>query len=355
MPRRPKHADVVRAAKDEALLAVDLFNRIQAPRTLEGFIVHMSIAWLYLFHAVCQRDEIDCGYKDRNGNPTFNEDGTLKLWELGKCVEHLIIDAEDPVRKNIEFFIGLRNTIVHRFKPKEFEALRVTIEGKAHAFVRNFEERLVSEFGKNESLGNKLRFPIFLSTFSDDALESVKRAYARLGAPVRRYIENFRAALADDIASNSAFDFRVRLVPKTTSAPAADLALEFIRLENLSEAERQQLEGRFVAIRDRQVEVTIKDKIKPGQVVFEVRKLLPWFNQYHHQMAARHFNVHPQYGSAKPEDTEAKYCVYVEPFKAYVYTKAWVQKLLREFQTSIAYEKIIGKPPKDGYYAKPAA
>ncbi len=350
MPRRPGYADVVRAAKDEALLAVDLFNRVQAPRTLESFIVHMCIAWLYLFHASCQRDDVDYRYIDSNGNPMLNQDGSPKLWELAKCVQHFIIDAKDPVRNNIEFFIGLRNTIEHRFKAKEFEALRVIIESKAHAFVRNFEERLIENFGRKESLGQALRFPIFLSTFSDDALETVKRAYARLGAPVRHYIERFRANIGDDVASSSAYDFRVRLVPKTTAAASADVAVEFVRVESLTADEREKLEGRFIAIRDRHVDVVSKDKIKPGQVVNEVRKSLPWFNQYHHQAAARHFKVHPQSGSDKPENTDPRYCVYDEPFRAYVYTKAWAQKLVREFETANAYATIIGKPPKDGYY-----
>ena len=36
---------------EEALLAVDLYDRSRRPRRLEGFFVHMHLAWLYLFEA----------------------------------------------------------------------------------------------------------------------------------------------------------------------------------------------------------------------------------------------------------------------------------------------------------------
>lgn len=42
---------ILDGARDEALLAVDLYNQPRQPRRLEGFLVHMHIAWLYLLQA----------------------------------------------------------------------------------------------------------------------------------------------------------------------------------------------------------------------------------------------------------------------------------------------------------------
>jgi hypothetical protein len=41
----------LQASKSEACLAIDLYNRSSSERSLEGFIVHMNLAWLYLLHA----------------------------------------------------------------------------------------------------------------------------------------------------------------------------------------------------------------------------------------------------------------------------------------------------------------
>lgn len=40
------------AACEEALLAADLYNQPKKARRLEGFFVHMHIAWLYAFQAM---------------------------------------------------------------------------------------------------------------------------------------------------------------------------------------------------------------------------------------------------------------------------------------------------------------
>jgi hypothetical protein len=39
------------ASKNESILTVDLYNQSRQPRRLEGFFVHMHLAWLYLFEA----------------------------------------------------------------------------------------------------------------------------------------------------------------------------------------------------------------------------------------------------------------------------------------------------------------
>jgi hypothetical protein len=47
-----RHTHMVEASKDEAVLAVRLYNDPSEARSFEGFVVHMHLAWLYLLHAV---------------------------------------------------------------------------------------------------------------------------------------------------------------------------------------------------------------------------------------------------------------------------------------------------------------
>ena len=81
MAQRPKWWHVLQASKHEAALAVDLYNRSTAARSLEGFVVHMHLAWLYLLHARFVRDNVDFRYRKENGR--FERvDGEIKTWEL---------------------------------------------------------------------------------------------------------------------------------------------------------------------------------------------------------------------------------------------------------------------------------
>ena len=116
MAPRPRAWHILQTAKQEALLAVDLYNRANRDRSLEGFIVHMSIAWLYLCHAIFTQRQVDYRYwkKVEGRRRLQREDGEPKTWDLRQCLRKLYSDENDPVRRNVEFFIAFRNMIEHR-------------------------------------------------------------------------------------------------------------------------------------------------------------------------------------------------------------------------------------------------
>lgn len=151
MAQRPKwwhqlaQQPQLQAAKNEARLAVDLYNRPTEPRSLEGLVVHMHLAWLYMLHAQFLRDGVDFRYREKDGRRFVKVDGEPKTWELTRCLEEAF-GAGDPVRRNIEFFIKLRNTIEHRYE----SLLAAVVAGKVQAHVLNFEEMLVRLVGAKE-------------------------------------------------------------------------------------------------------------------------------------------------------------------------------------------------------------
>ena len=130
---RRAHTAVMRArwrvmldgATEEALLAVDLYNQPRQPRRLEGFFVHMHLAWLYLLHAEFRRDGIDFRY--RLPSRRFERvDGEPKTWDLQKSVSKKWPDG-GPAGANLELTIALRNKIEHRYH----EAVGVATAGYA--------------------------------------------------------------------------------------------------------------------------------------------------------------------------------------------------------------------------------
>jgi hypothetical protein len=49
--RPKKHWPMVEASRDEASLAVRLYNDATDIRSFEGVVVHLHLAWLYLLHS----------------------------------------------------------------------------------------------------------------------------------------------------------------------------------------------------------------------------------------------------------------------------------------------------------------
>jgi len=83
--QRPKWWHQLQAAKNEARLAVDLYNRPTESRSLEGFVVHMHLAWVFMLHAHFLRDGVDFRYREKDGRRFVKVDGEPKTWELAQC------------------------------------------------------------------------------------------------------------------------------------------------------------------------------------------------------------------------------------------------------------------------------
>jgi hypothetical protein len=304
-------------AKQEALLACDLYNEPRQPRSFELFVVHMEAAWLNLFHAV----QAELG-------------GEEESWDLASVVAAHLPNENDPVRRNIEFFIGLRKKIEHKLTARQLKSLETVVSGKAQAHLRDFDTVLVHEFGGRQSLGDALRFPVFLSSLARNALDVMKDLYRRVPTATRKYIEAFDAQTPEETRNDPAYDFKVYLVPKSGGGTEAELAMEFVRLEDLSPDQREQVQAGTVLIRDRHVEVANVDRLKPSDVVARVRPVWEKFSLYYHTLAYRFYKVRPKGGSDHPDATDTRYCFFDVVHRDYTYTQAWVDKL----QTALAHD-----------------
>ena len=336
---------MVQASKSEALLAVDLYNRPTDWRPYEGFIVHMHIAWTYLLHAGFARSGIDYRYWNSQHTRLIKVDGEPKTWDLAECAKNRW-PGQNPVRKNIEFFIGLRNRIEHR----SGDAIALATGGHAQAHLLNYEEELVSEFEQKESIGNELRFPVFVHSFTPYGEEALREAQRRLPARTLDYMATFHADLDADVRDDRRFEFRLRLVPWIGPKTQADLAVQFVRLDELTADERTTLAqlGRTgkVIVRERIRGVVHHGRMKPGDVVAEVQEEIPWaFSMWHFVHAWRHYAVRPPSSSAHPDHADERYCIYDETHRDYVYTPAFAQKLIRNLQTEESFREIYDRDP----------
>jgi hypothetical protein len=236
---RAKWWHMLQGSKKEALLAVDLYNRPGDDRRLEAFVVHMQIAWTYLLHAKFERDKTDYWYRDPRTNRRIRIEGEFKTWELGRCIMQVFPNQEHPVRRNVEFFIGFRNKIEHRYET----LLESVVAGKCQSLIMNYERQLVDTFGAEEALADRLRFPVFLSSLSDEAVEALKETHKRLPKRLTQYVDEYDAMLADEVRSDYRYDFRVLLIPQTGPRTEADVAMRFVRLEGSSRGAARTTRG----------------------------------------------------------------------------------------------------------------
>jgi hypothetical protein len=125
----------------------------------------------------------------------------------------------------------------------------------------------------------------------------------------------------------------------------ADIAVEFIRIDEVNNEELERLEKLNVLIKDKHIPIANLGMFKTSQVVQKVEERLPHrFTQSSHTSAWKHFNIRPKSGSAKPEITDARYCVFDSAHHDYLYTQAWIDKLLAELSDPQGFLTITGFP-----------
>jgi hypothetical protein len=144
------------------------------------------------------------------------------------------------------------------------------------------------------------------------------------------------------------YSFSVFLVPKVANREsAADIAVQFVRIDEASEEELTRLEKLNVLIREKQLPISNLGWFKLGEVVKELCKRVPYeITVSNHTNAWKFYKVRPLKGDSHPERTRPDYCVYDDAHEDHVYTPAWVEKLVEAPSDSQEFEKIVGHPPR---------
>jgi len=311
---------------------------------LEAFIVHMSMAWLRLMQARTEMTDGDLYERTKDNRRVRGKDSEWKMKPLSTLTD-VLLQQDDPRRSNLRFFTGLRNKIEHRYE-KDIAAL---VAGRTQAYVLNYERTLVDWFGVKESMANELRFPLFVSSITGDAVKALKEVNKRAPRAVKEWIRDFDANLDSDVSADQAFDFHVYLVPHTGPKTEADAAMTFVKLDELDDDQRAVMDQVQTIIRNKRVPVANLDRLKPSDVARRVCAGLGQpFSVNDHTQAWRHYGVRPPSGSSNPEVTIGDFCLWDDTFKQYVYTEAWAAHLIRHLGDPDMYTKICRRPQTTG-------
>ncbi|MGV9195730.1 DUF3644 domain-containing protein [Arcanobacterium canis] len=238
MPKLPRWRRLLEESRRQALVAIDFYNRPGDRRSYSDFIVHLHLAWQDLLLASRMRGKRQIYYQSKR-KYVKNPDGSRKTWELGRCLKEEY-DENDPIRSNLEFFIGLRNRIEHNFE----DCLLVVTASEAHACIINYEAELIRRFGDEFTLGNDLKIPIFIHSLQPAEYDYMAEMRRGIPRATLNYITEFMAGLPKETSSDEKFSYRLALMPVKGPKTEADMALSFVNIHDLSEEEKLKLMGK---------------------------------------------------------------------------------------------------------------
>ncbi|MEW6323378.1 MAG: DUF3644 domain-containing protein [Acidobacteriota bacterium] len=341
--------DNLEKSRSAAIAAVDAYNRPGPRFRTAQYVVLIVMAWTAAFHAIFYRRGRRPWYRRPGGAGHgvryVKVDGDPKHWDLNECLRQYFGDKNPPERRNLDFLIGLRNKIEHRHLP----GLDPSLYGECQAALLNLESLLVSEFGQKYGLAEQLAVSLqFSQVVPDEKSKATKTLASSSAKTVADYVETFRGSLDSAVLNSMKYSYSVFLVPRVANRQsAADVAVQFVKVDEASPEELQRLERLNVLIKEKHIPIANLGLLKPSEVVDEVAGRIPYqMNLAVHTRAWHHYGVRPAAGAPHPERTRSEYCLYDATHEDYVYTKAWVEKLVRDLADPAEYQRVVGRAPR---------
>lgn len=334
-------------SRDSALLAVETYNKPAIRFKSGGYIVLMVISWTALLHAVFFRQKKKPYYK--KNNRFIKKDGDFCYWELSTCInKYFGDDFNNPIRKNLEFFVPLRNMIEHKSIPE----IDADIFAECQAMLLNYDKIMEKEFGTKFCLRESLSFALQLFPSSKSLNSAIVANHSN--KPIVDFIKAYRSGITTEITNSGEFAFKAFLIQVANHQTKNTLPIQFVAYDKLDETQKNNVKRVAALVKNRfvQVPVTNKDLLKPGIVVEKVQAALgnlrivrngkekDKFNMDTHTRCWKKYKVRPENGNQNPELTKSEYCVYDQPNETYLYTEYWADFLIEKMSIKDEYNSL---------------
>ncbi|WRS29203.1 hypothetical protein U6G28_06595 [Actinomycetaceae bacterium MB13-C1-2] len=149
--------------------------------------------------------------------------------------------------------------------------------------------------------------------------------------------------------SDERYAYRLLLVPMKGPKTEADLALNFVRQDDLSEEEMQDLLGQqgSVIVAEKYREAIHGDEMLPGAVADAVERRLPFrFTVNDFTTIRKAWEIGPAKSGDKQQLPKSDgYCLYSPAFSKFVYRPKLVGRIVEAVSTEEKYEALLGRPP----------
>ena len=321
-------------SRDSALLAVETYNKPAIKFKSGGYIVLMVISWIALFHAIFFRQKKKPYHK--KNNRFVKKDGDYCYWGLSTCItKYFGADVNNPIRKNLEFFVPFRNMVEHKSIPE----IDSDIFAECQAMLLNYDKIMEKEFGTKYCLRESLSFALQLYPSSKSLNNAIIANPST--KPIVDFIKAYRSGITTDIINSGEYAFKAFLI-------------QFVAYDKLDDTQKNNVNRVAALVKNKfvQVPVTNKDLLKPGIVVEKVQTALDnpkitkngkekdRFNMDTHTRCWKKYQVKPENGNQNPELTKPEYCVYDQPNDTYLYTEDWADYLIEEMAKEEEYNSL---------------
>ena len=335
--RRGKTKNILEGSIDAALLAVEVYNKPRTTFRSQAYIVLMIIAWTRLFHAYFNKIISNRYYYKEKTGRYQRINGDRKAWELKTCIEKYE-SLSEPVKANLQFFIDLRNKIEHHnVAEREVDVL---IFGECQSLLYNYEKVLIDVFGEEYAINESLAFSLQFSYMRHkEQKQASKRVLSAEMQEIWNYIKNYRSNLSEEVFNSQEYSIKLIQIPKISNTSRNDLAIEFVRWNELDPKDRERYLKLTAIIKDKRVVVEAINSgiLRPREVMRRVKKETQiGFNQHHHTWLYTIFLVRPPGQDPNPENTNTKYCNYDYAHKDYLYQESWVEFIVKLLKYTIS-------------------
>lgn len=270
--------DLIEKAREVMLSAVQIFNNPLTTFKSESFIVLSMIAWTYLLHAHYRAKHIEYRYYQKSGkrkkfdrNP---DDGSVKYWDLTKCISTDSCPLDADTKNNLRFLLGLRHQIEHR----KASGLDSYLSARYQACALNFNFYLKELHGKRFGLDQNLALSLQFAELDQSQAGIIADRENRIPQEVISYISGFDNKLSGAEIESERFAYRllfVRVLAKRKGQ--ADRVIEF--LDPNSELAKSITKEYWVK------NETEKPKLSATQVIQKVKAAgFPDFGMHQHTL-----------------------------------------------------------------------
>lgn len=337
--RKGKPKTILEGAIDSALLAVEVYNKPRTQFRTQAFITMMIIAWTRLLHAHFHRTIGDV-YYEKNSNGRFKiVNGERWAWDLLTSVKEFngretSLRISDAAKANLEFFCRLRHKVEHKHLEKsDIDSL---VFGECQALLYNFENLMIQLFGEENALHENLVFSLqFARMRTLGQVRANRMALSRDLRDVTDFVYKYRTNLDDTIFRSQEYSIKMLQIPKISNTNRKDIAIEFVRWDELNEEDISNYDKITALIKDRRTEVEAVnvDRLKPSKVCEEVNRHIEEriSASYHHRLLWQLFAIRPKSDSDDPFATNTDYCHYDDTHEDYVYQRRWVDFIVNLF------------------------
>ena len=186
--------NMLEKSEEAFLMAIEVYNKPTIKYRLEGFAFFICNAWELLLKAKMLKDGISIYFKDKP-NRTIS---------LSNCVSHIFTNDKDPIRKNLEIIIGLRNTSTH-FIIKEMDSIYLPF---MQSNVLNYSQKMFDFFGKD--ITEKINSS-FMSLVINNEEISEEQILSRYGDSIFERYRKLKSETTQIINDNSNEKLAIRI------------------------------------------------------------------------------------------------------------------------------------------------